>query len=198
MVFDYTKLFSLFPSTTNPDKLRYGRVIVPPKFQEYFEAIKVTEVKTTSTFHSDDNIEIHIVYGKSDFAVAHEVINNKHCFFVFPDFVFNRHDMMKMFEIVKKSIEYILSYIPYCYHAMVVDTLYPIIKDDNDDTVKSIIKDTFAESIQSDIELIAIYAVWSIIGAEKFLERYRQVYPYKYSIEELESLMKAIDIGDAK
>jgi hypothetical protein len=127
-------------------------------------------------FVNEEDMSIFIIYGKSDYAMTHDIINNKYTFCIFPDYIFgDENDCMEIFRITLDIVKTILSYI------------YPPMSH----KIKpKYIKDNFASSIEDRIRHICAYNVWTIFG-DRFLDKYKEKFP-----EDKDDIESIIDIFD--
>lgn len=165
-MFKYLELSKLMVFITDPKNMRFGRRGILPQLSNYLENEGI-EADFYSEFYADENINIICIYGKSNYAMLHDMFNSKYTFILFPDYILKKeHKYMEIYRIISDIMHHILVY---AFHPMRVP-------------ISPHIKDAYKQNIKSDIKNICVYNLYSVFG-ENFLEEYKKKYPEDRDID---------------
>ena len=177
-MFDYMMLTRLMPVMCDAQRMKYASALrLPPNVETYLKDNGV-DPKGSINFFNDktQEIRIFIVYGECKYAMMHDIIDNKHTFCIFADFILkDENDAMEIFEIIDNIVHLIISYAfpPAMYKSKI-----------------KYIKDTFLTTINEQLKNVCTYNVWAIFG-DKFLDDYKLLYP-----DEAKDIDKIMEVYD--
>jgi hypothetical protein len=179
-MFDYMKLAKLISTMCDEKRIKYARSLrVPVNVEKYLEDNDI-QLEGCTTFLNEENIRIFIIFGKSDYAMMHDIIDNKYTFCIFADYILRDEiEYMEMYEIVRNIVYHILRYV-------FPDQISPI----GMMSLRCIIKDTFRLNIKKTIDQISAYNIWTI-GGDRFLDEYKEKYPDR--AKDIEKVMELFD-----
>jgi hypothetical protein len=162
-------------------RIKYARSLrIPVNVGKYLEDNDI-ELEGCTTFLNEENIRIFIIFGKSEYAMMHDIIDNKYTFCIFADYILRDEiEYMEIYDIMRSIIYHILRYAFPDFQSSIANRIH----------IKIYIKDTFKLNINKILEQIAAYNVWDI-GGERFLDEYKEKYPDK--AKDIETVMKLFD-----
>jgi hypothetical protein len=174
-MFDYLKMTKLVPTMCDSQRIKYAKnLTLPPNVDSYLTNRDI-QYQGCINFYKEEDIRIFIVYGKSDYLMMHDIIDNKYTFCIFADYIIkDENTYSDMFKMLMDIMEYIFSYAFPGIHK--VSPKY--------------IKDTFLDSLDEQMRQICAYNIWSI-GGDRFLDEYKAM--FLEDAKDIEKVMQIID-----
>jgi len=160
-MFDYLKFTKLISTMCDEKRIKLAtRARLPAEVLGYLLDNGV-KVEGAINFHEDENCHILIIYGKTEYALLTDIIDNRYTFCIFADTILsNDNKFMKILDMTFDSVMTIMSY------------MYP----NPQYTPKPYIKDTHKEFFEAKIKDICVCSIWAVFG-DSFIEEYKTVFP---------------------